>query len=365
MLGKTNIDEFGMGSTNTNSHFGNVINPWSEKHGEDLVPGGSSGGSAAAITAGLCMAATGTDTGGSVRQPSSYCGIVGIRPTYGRCSRFGVIPFANSLDQPGCMAKNVKDIAIMLEAMMGYDPKDSTSSDLTVPRLINAIDGNIKGLKIGIPKEYRHEDSDKNINDIWQKTASILKEQGAELVDISLPHTDHAVTVYYILAPAEASSNLACYDGIRYGIAPDLSQVNDSCSIYQASRSKFGEEVKRRIMIGTHVLAAGYHDQYYNKAQKVRKLIIKDFNTAFEEVDAILTPTTASTAFPIRANLDPITMYMNDVFTIPASLAGLPAISVPCGYSDGLPVGMQLIGQKYDEGRILRIAHVLEESVEF
>ena len=366
MLGKTNTDEFGMGSTNTNSYFGPVVNPWSEKKGgEELVPGGSSGGSAAATTAGLCMASTGTDTGGSVRQPGSYCGIVGIKPTYGRCSRFGVIAFANSLDQPGVLARSVRDGAIMLETMMGYDPKDSTSTNLPVPRLINAIDGNIKGMKIGIPTTFRGKGNNKDIEQIWDQSAKFLQDQGAELVEISLPHSEYAVTVYYIIAPAEASSNLACYDGIRYGATPDVSMINDKHSLYQNNRSLFGEEVKRRIMIGTHVLAAGYHDQYYNKAQKVRKLIIKDFNQAFEEVDVILTPTAANTSLPIKEKLDPVSIYMNDIFTIPASLAGLPAMSVPCGYSNELPVGMQIIGKRYDEASMLRVAGVLEGCTGF
>lgn len=365
MVGKTNLDEFAMGSSNESSFYGPAVNPW-KKSGEDtpLVPGGSSGGSAAAVAANLCLAATGTDTGGSIRQPASFCGIVGMKPTYGRCSRWGIVAFASSLDQAGPMTRTVKDAAIMLSSMAGHDPKDSTSADLPVPDFEAALTGDIKGLKIGIPAECRPDDLNEDISTLWDTGIGWLKDAGAEVVDISLPHTKYALPTYYIVAPAEASSNLARYDGVRFGLRVDGESLDD---MYAKTRSEgFGEEVKRRVMIGTYALSAGYYDAYYLKAQKVRQLIFHDFVSAFENVDAILTPTAPTPAFAIGAETDPVTMYLNDVFTVPASLAGLPGISVPAGLSkDGLPLGLQLLTKRWDEETLFRCAGVLEEAARF
>jgi aspartyl-tRNA(Asn)/glutamyl-tRNA(Gln) amidotransferase subunit A len=343
-VGKTNLDEFAMGSSNATSAFGAVTNPW-KRRGDNrpLVPGGSSGGSAAAVAARVCLGATGTDTGGSIRQPAAFCGIVGIKPTYGRCSRWGIVAFASSLDQAGPFARTVRDTAILLREMAGFDPKDSTSVDRAVPDFEKALTGDVRGLKIGIPKEYRMDGMPKEIDDLWQKGISWLKDAGATPVDISLPHTKYALPCYYIVAPAEASSNLARYDGVRYGLRV------------------------RRIMIGTYVLSAGYYDAYYLKAQKVRTLIARDFDEAYKKVDAILTPTAPSAAFALgEKSDDPITMYLNDVFTVSVNLAGLPGISVPAGLSaDGLPLGLQIIGRPFDEETVFRVAGVVESQAKF
>ncbi len=366
MLGKLNLDEFAMGSSNTTSHFGNVINPWKEKESDkDLVPGGSSGGSASAVAAGLCLAATGTDTGGSIRQPASFCGVTGIKPTYGRCSRYGIVAFASSLDQAGVFAKNTEDCAIMLKSMSGFDPMDSTSADIEVPDFANALTGDIKGLKIGIPKEYKVDDMSEEIANLWDKGIEYMKDAGAEIVDISLPHTKYALATYYILAPAEASSNLARYDGVRYGLRVEGNNLDET---YEKTRAEgFGDEVKRRILIGAYVLSAGYYDAYYVKAQKVRRLISNDFRRAYEKCDVILTPTTPSAAFAIGEKQDdPIAMYLNDVFTVPSSLAGLPAMSVPAGLSSkGLPLGLQIIGKAWDEATVLKAGDVIEKAACF
>jgi len=367
MLGKANLDEFAMGSSNTTSHYGNVINPWRRKDepDTDLVPGGSSGGSAAAVAARLCLGATGTDTGGSIRQPASYCGISGIKPTYGRCSRWGVVAFASSLDQPGCFARTVKDNAIMLRAMAGHDPKDSTSANKPVPDFAAAIDGNIKGMTIGIPKEYRVEGMPEEVIKIWEQGRKWLEEAGAKTVEVSLPHTEYAMAAYYIIAPAEASSNLARYDGVRYGQRADESDLRD---LYEITRAEgFGDEVKRRIMIGTYALSSGYYDAYYIKAQKVRRLVLQDFLKAFETCDALLTPPAPSAAFPIGQNEDdPIKMYLEDAFTIPASLAGLPGMVVPAGLNNqGLPLGLQILGRHWDEETVFKVAGVLENLANF
>ena len=365
-LGKLALDEFAMGSSNTTSCFGNVINPWKRTGDDtDLVPGGSSGGSAAAVSARMCMAATGTDTGGSIRQPASFCGITGIKPTYGRCSRWGVIAFASSLDQAGVFARNVEDCAIMLKSMAGHDPMDSTSANKEVPDFAAGLTGDIRGLKVGIPKEYRVEGTSPEITQLWEQGISWLKEQGAEIVDITLPHTKYALTTYYIIAPAEASSNLARYDGVRYGLREEGSDLNDT---YRKTRSLgFGDEVKRRIMIGTYVLSAGYYDAYYIKAQKVRRLIAQDFMNAYQQCDVILTPTAPTPAFGLNENQDdPVAMYLNDVFTIPASMAGMPGMSVPAGLSsDGLPLGLQIIGKPWDEVTVLRTAQAIERAAAF
>ncbi len=364
-LGKTNLDEFAMGSSNTTSYFGNVISPWKRADGADLVPGGSSGGSAAAVAARLCMGATGTDTGGSIRQPASFCGISGIKPTYGRCSRWGVVAFASSLDQPGCFARSVEDNALILKSMSGFDPKDSTSANKEVPDFAAALTGDIRGLKVGIPKEYRVDGMPAEIEQLWEQGIAWLKDAGAETVEVSLPHTHYALPTYYIIAPAEASSNLARYDGIRYGHRADEKVLND---LYEISRAEgFGEEVIRRIMIGTYVLSAGYYDAYYIKAQKVRRLIAQDFENAYKECDVLLTPTAPSAAFAVGENEDdPIKMYLNDVFTVPASLAGLPGMSVPAGLSsDGLPLGLQILGRAWDEETVLKVARVVEEKAAF
>ena len=367
LLGKTNLDEFAMGSSNTTSYFGNVVNPW-QRTGDSktrLVPGGSSGGSASAVAARLALGATGTDTGGSIRQPGSFSGIIGMKPTYGRCSRWGVVAFASSLDQPGPMTRTVRDAAIMLGSMAGFDPKDSTSVDMAVPDFEAALTGDVKGLKVGIPAEYRVDGMPAEIDALWQQGIGWLKEAGAEPVEISLPHTKYALPTYYIVAPAEASSNLARYDGVRYGLRVP---GNSLIEMYENTRAEgFGAEVKRRVMIGTYVLSAGYYDAYYLKAQKLRTLIARDFEQAYERCDVVLTPTAPSTAFAIGEKQDdPIAMYLNDVFTVPASLAGLPGISVPAGLgADGLPLGLQLIAKPFDEETLFRVADVLETAAGF
>jgi len=366
LLGKTNLDEFAMGSSNMTSHYGGVENPW-RKTGDNrpLVPGGSSGGSAAAVAARCALGATGTDTGGSIRQPAAFCGIVGMKPTYGRCSRWGVVAFASSLDQAGPMARSVQDTAIMLRAMAGYDAKDSTSVNTPVPDYEAAMTGDIKGMKIGIPKEYRIDGTPAEIDQLWLQGIKWLEEAGAEMVEISLPHTHYALPTYYIIAPAEASSNLARYDGVRYGLREPGATLDE---MYELTRGKgFGGEVQRRILIGTYVLSAGYYDAYYNKARRVRSLIAGDFAKAYETVDAILTPTAPSAAFGMGDKMDdPIAMYLNDVFTVPASLAGLPGISIPAGLSqDGLPLGLQLLGKAFEEETLFKVAGVLEEAAGF
>jgi aspartyl-tRNA(Asn)/glutamyl-tRNA(Gln) amidotransferase subunit A len=366
MLGKANLDEFGMGSATTTGHYGPALNPW-RRPGDNrpLVPGGSSGGSAAAVAAHAALAATGTDTGGSIRQPASFCGIVGVKPTYGRCSRWGVIAYASSLDHPGPLARTVRDAAIMLGTMAGHDPKDSTSAPLPVPDFEATLTGDIRGRRIGIPREYRAPGMPAEIEALWQQGAEWLREAGAEPIEITLPMTKYALPAYYIIAPAEASSNLARYDGVRFGLRIE---GNSPDAMFEATRAAgFGAEVRRRIMVGTYVLSAGYYDAYYLKAQRVRALIASDFENAFEKVDAILTPITPSAAFPVGANSDdPVAMYLNDVFTVPANLAGLPAVSVPAGLSaEGLPLGLQLIGRAFDEAGMLRIAAVLESAANF
>jgi aspartyl-tRNA(Asn)/glutamyl-tRNA(Gln) amidotransferase subunit A len=367
MLGKTNMDEFAMGSSNENSYYGPAHNPWRRKgDNKPVVPGGSSGGSASAVAAGAALGATGTDTGGSIRQPASFCGIVGLKPTYGRCSRWGIVAFASSLDQAGPMTRTVRDSAIMLGAMAGHDPKDSTSVDAPVPDFEGALTGDVRGLRVGIPKEYRVEGMPADVERLWQQGIDWLKAAGAEPVEISLPRTSYALPAYYIIAPAEASSNLARYDGVRFGHRAEGARSLDE--LYEATRGEgFGTEVKRRILIGTYVLSAGYYDAYYNKARKVRTLIAADFKTAFQGVDVILAPTAPSAAFGVGELVDdPISMYLNDVFTVPASLAGLPSISVPAGTSDtGLPMGLQLIGRAFDEETVIRSAGVLEEAAGF
>ena len=371
MLGKLNMDEFAMGSSNETSVYGNAVNPW--RRGNDaapLTPGGSSGGSAAAVAADLCLAATGTDTGGSIRQPAAFTGIVGLKPTYGRCSRWGIVAFASSLDQAGPMTKTVRDAAIMLGAMAGPDAKDSTSVDQPVPDFEAALSGDIRGRKIGIPQEYRMEGMPAEIEKLWQDGADMLRAAGAEVVDISLPHTKYALPAYYVIAPAEASSNLARYDGVRYGLRAKLGANDGITEMYEKTRAQgFGPEVQRRVMIGTYVLSAGFYDAYYRRAQRVRTLIKKDFEDVFDAgVDAILTPTTPSAAFGLgeMTQADPIQMYLNDVFTVTVNLAGLPGISVPAGRdAQGLPLGLQLIGQPWQEGALLNSAQVLEEAAGF
>jgi aspartyl-tRNA(Asn)/glutamyl-tRNA(Gln) amidotransferase subunit A len=365
MLGKTNLDEFAMGSANLTSYYGTVKSPWT-KDGQPLVPGGSSGGSASAVAANLAPVALGTDTGGSIRQPASFCGIVGIKPTYGRCSRWGIVAFASSLDQAGPITRTVRDSAIMLNVMCGHDPKDSTSVPMDVPDFEKALTGNIKGKKIGIPKEYRPDGMNEEILAMWDKGIKLLKEAGAEIIDITLPHTKYALATYYIVAPAECSSNLARYDGVRYGLR--VGAEDGLTAMYEKTRAAgFGKEVKRRIMIGTYVLSAGYYDAYYKKAQKVRWLIAEDFRKAYEKVDAILTPTAPSAAFGFDYKpSDPVEMYLNDVFTVPTSLAGLPGISIPGGLNkDGLPLGLQLIGKAFDEVTVLNTAYALEQAIGF
>ncbi len=366
MLGKANLDEFAMGSSNTTSYYGNVISPWKRKNDNaEIVPGGSSGGSAAAVSARIAMGATGTDTGGSIRQPASFCGISGIKPTYGRCSRWGIVAFASSLDQAGTFARTVEDNALMLRSMAGHDPKDSTSANIAVPDFTAALTGDIRGLKIGIPKEYRVDGMPADIEKLWEQGIAWIKDAGAEPVEISLPHTKYALATYYIIAPAEASSNLARYDGVRYGLRVDGDTLIDT---YEKTRAEgFGDEVKRRIMIGTYVLSAGYYDAYYIKAQKVRRLISEDFMKAFETCDALLTPTAPSAAFAIGENEDdPVKMYLNDVFTVPASIAGLPGMSVPAGLdANGLPLGLQILGRPWDEETVLKVSGVIEEKAAF
>ncbi len=365
MLGKTNMDEFAMGSSNENSAFGAVENPW-RRQGDNrpMVPGGSSGGSAAAVAARLCLGATASDTGGSIRQPAAFCGVVGLKPTYGRCSRWGMVAFASSLDQAGVMTRTVRDAAIMLRAMAGFDPRDSTSADRPVPDFEQAVGKGVRGLRVGIPKEYTVDGMPAEIGALWAKGRDWLASQGAECVDISLPHTKYALPCYYIVAPAEASSNLARYDGVRYGLRREGATLEE---LYENTRAGFGAEVRRRVMIGTYVLSAGYYDAYYLKAQRVRALIARDFAEAFDKVDAILAPTAPSDAFAIGDIVDdPIAMYLNDVFTVPASLAGLPGISVPAGLSDaGLPLGLQVIGRAFDEETVLLAAAALEEAAGF
>ncbi|MGX7925342.1 Asp-tRNA(Asn)/Glu-tRNA(Gln) amidotransferase subunit GatA [Tsuneonella sp. HG094] len=368
MLGKLNLDQFAMGSSNETSYFGNVISPW-RKQGSNaaLAPGGSSGGSSAAIAARLCPAATGTDTGGSIRQPAAFVGISGIKPTYGRCSRWGVVAFASSLDQAGPMARDVTDCAIMLEAMAGFDPKDSTSLDMPVPGWEAALNADLRGKKVGIPREYRMDGTDPEILASWDRGIEWLRDAGAEIVEVSLPHTKYALPAYYIVAPAEASSNLARYDGVRYGLR-DLPTGANLQEMYAATRAAgFGDEVKRRIMIGTYVLSAGFYDAYYNQAQRVRTLIANDFAAAFEQCDVILAPTTPTASFPLGDKVDdPLAMYLNDVFAVPASLAGLPAMSVPAGLnSDGLPLGLQIIGRAFDEQGVLNAGLAIEQRAMF
>jgi aspartyl-tRNA(Asn)/glutamyl-tRNA(Gln) amidotransferase subunit A len=366
MLGKTNLDEFAMGSSNETSYYGNVENPWRRKgDNRPLVPGGSSGGSATAVAARLCLGAIGTDTGGSIRQPAAFCGIVGIKPTYGRCSRWGIVAFASSLDQAGPMTRTVRDAAILLRAMSGFDPKDSTSAEIPVPDFEAVLGRGVKGLKVGIPKEYAVKGTPAEIRALWDKGVAWLEQAGATAVEVSLLHTRYALPTYYIIAPAEASSNLARYDGVRYGLRVDGDDLRE---MYANTRGAgFGHEVRRRVLIGAYVLSAGYYDAYYLKAQQVRALIAKDFADAFKEVDVLLTPTTPSAAFAAgEKSSDPIAMYLNDVLTVPASLAGLPAISLPAGLDgSGLPLGLHLVGRPFDEETVFRAAAVLEEAAEF
>ena len=367
MLGKLNLDEFAMGSSNETSAYGKVISPWKAKGSDrDLVPGGSSGGSAAAVAARIVAGATGTDTGGSIRQPAAFVGISGIKPTYGRCSRWGVVAFASSLDQAGPMARTVQDCALLLTSMCGYDAKDSTSLNLPVPDFAAGLTGDLRGKKVGVPKEYRLDGMDATILKLWEQGLEWLKAAGAEIVEVSLPHTKYALPAYYIIAPAEASSNLARYDGVRYGlrVTPPGGNLAD---MYSATRAAgFGAEVKRRIMIGTYVLSAGFYDAYYTQAQKVRTLIARDFELAFQKCDVLLTPTAPSAAFAFGAKTDPLEMYLNDVFTVPSSLAGLPAMSVPAGLSaDRLPLGLQIIGKPLDEATVLDAGLAIERAAGF
>ena len=363
LLGKTNLDEFAMGSSNETSHFGPALNPWG-KGDERLVPGGSSGGSAAIVAARAAVASIGTDTGGSIRQPGAFCGIVGMKPTYGRCSRWGVVAFASSLDQAGPLTHTVRDAAIMLRAMASYDAKDSTSVDRPVPDYEAALTGDVRGLRVGVPKEYRLDGMAPEVEAMWAQGIAWLRDAGAEIVDVSLPLTKYALPCYYIIAPAEASSNLARYDGMRYGFRAEADELIES---YEKSREGFGAEVKRRVLIGTYVLSAGYYDAYYLKAQKVRKRIAEDFDQTFAGCDVLLTPTTPTGAFGIgdRVN-DPLTMYLNDVFTVTVNLAGLPGISVPAALdADGLPLGLQIIGRAFDEETMFRAAGVVEAAAGF
>ena len=366
-LGKTNLDEFAMGSSNMTSAYGPVENPWKRRQDTDakLVPGGSSGGSAAAVAARLAMGGTGTDTGGSIRQPASFCGIVGMKPTYGRCSRWGVIAFASSLDHPGPFARTVADTALLLSSMAGFDPKDSTSADRAVPNFSTACTRSVKGLRIGIPSEYRVDRMPEEIELLWQRGITWLRDAGAEIVDVSLPHTKYGLAAYYVIAPAEASSNLARYDGVRFGLRVDGEDLRD---LYERTRAEgFGAEVKRRILIGTYVLSAGYYDAYYLRAQKVRALILRDFTDVFQKVDALLTPTTPSAAFGIDEKTDdPVTMYLNDVFTVNGNLAGIPGISIPAGLdADGLPLGLQILGKPFDEETVFAIGAAIERAAAF
>jgi aspartyl-tRNA(Asn)/glutamyl-tRNA(Gln) amidotransferase subunit A len=369
MLGKLNMDEFAMGSSNETSYYGNVISPWRRKDGGNaaLTPGGSSGGSATAVAARIAPGVTGTDTGGSIRQPAAFTGITGIKPTYGRCSRWGMVAFASSLDQAGPMAQDVRDCAIMLEAMAGFDPKDSTSLDLPVPQWEANLSADIRGKRVGIPKEYRIEGVPEEIGRVWDQGIAWMRDAGAEIVEVSLPHTTYALPTYYIIAPAEASSNLARYDGVKYGLR-EQPEKGGLADMYNATRAAgFGAEVKRRIMIGTYVLSAGFYDAYFNRAQKVRALIARDFERVWEHCDLLLTPTAPSAAFALgEKSDDPIAMYLNDVFAVPASLAGLPAMSVPAGLNDqGLPLGLQLIGRALDEQAVLNAGLALEERASF
>ncbi|UWQ19192.1 Asp-tRNA(Asn)/Glu-tRNA(Gln) amidotransferase subunit GatA [Jannaschia sp. M317] len=371
MLGKLNMDEFAMGSSNETSTYGNAVNPWRAGNSDaNLTPGGSSGGSAAAVAANLCLGALGTDTGGSIRQPAAFTGITGIKPTYGRCSRWGVVAFASSLDQAGPMTRTVRDAAIFLRAMSGHDPKDSTSADLPVPDFEAMLTGDIRGKVIGIPKEYRMDGMPEEIEALWQDGIAMLRDAGAEIRDISLPHTKYALPAYYVIAPAEASSNLARYDGVRFGHRAKLSQGDGITEMYEKTRAEgFGPEVQRRVMVGTYVLSAGFYDAYYNRARRVRTLIKQDFETVFADgVDAILTPATPSSAFELGAmqDADPIQMYLNDVFTVTVNLAGLPGIAVPTGQDRrGLPMGLQLIGRPWEEGALLDVAYTLEQRAGF
>jgi len=366
MLGKLNMDEFAMGSSNETSAFGPAVNPWrAHNSNQQLTPGGSSGGSAAAVAADLCLGATATDTGGSIRQPAAFTGTVGIKPTYGRCSRWGIVAFASSLDQAGPIAKTVEDAAILLRSMAGHDPKDSTSLPVDVPDFPSFVGKSVKGLRVGVPREYRVDGMPAEIDALWQAGVAWLKDAGCEIVEVSLPHTKYALPAYYIVAPAEASSNLARYDGMRYGLRVD---GKDLTEVYEQTRAHgFGEEVKRRVLIGTYVLSHGYYDAYYLKAQKVRRRIADDFDQAFERVDALLTPATPSAAFALgEASDDPVAMYLNDVFTVTVNLAGLPGISLPAGLdAKGLPLGLQLIGRALDEGTLFSLASAVEKSANF
>jgi len=366
MLGKLNMDEFAMGSSNETSAFGPVVNPWRISGGNQaLTPGGSSGGSASAVAADLCLGATATDTGGSIRQPAAFTGTVGIKPTYGRCSRWGIVAFASSLDQAGPIAKTVEDAAILLTSMAGHDPKDSTSLPVETPDFAPFVGKSVKGLRIGVPKEYRVDGMPAEIEALWQQGVDWLKEAGCEIVEVSLPHTKYALPAYYIVAPAEASSNLARYDGMRYGLRAEGANLTE---VYENTRAQgFGEEVKRRILIGTYVLSAGYYDAYYLKAQKVRRRIADDFDEAWKTCDALLTPTAPSAAFTLGERMaDPIAMYLNDVFTVTTNLAGLPSISVPAGLdAQGLPLGLQVIGRALDEGTVFSVAGALEKTAGF
>lgn len=369
MLGKLNLDQFAMGSSNETSYFGNVISPWRRKDGGNaaLAPGGSSGGSSSAISARLVPAATGTDTGGSIRQPAAFTGISGIKPTYGRCSRWGVVAFASSLDQAGPMARDVRDCAIMLEAMAGFDAKDTTSLDMAVPNWEAGLSADLRGKKVGIPKEYRVDGMPAEIEALWQQGIDWLRDAGAEIVEVSLPHTKYALPAYYIIAPAEASSNLARYDGVRFG-QRDLPEGANLQEMYAATRAAgFGPEVQRRILIGTYVLSAGFYDAYYTQAQKVRTLIAQDFEKAWAQCDLLLTPTAPSAAFALgEKSADPLAMYLNDVFTVPSSLAGIPAMSVPGGLDkDGLPLGLQIIGKPFDEQGVLNASLAIEQRAGF
>jgi len=369
MVGKLNMDEFAMGSSNETSTYGNAVNPW-KVDDRELAPGGSSGGSAAAVAAETCLAATGTDTGGSIRQPAAFTGITGIKPTYGRCSRWGIVAFASSLDQAGPITKDVRDSAIMLEAMCGFDPKDSTSMNMSVPNFEAALTGDVRGKTIGIPKEYRVDGMPDTLEHLWSEGTAMLRDAGAIVKDISLPHTKYALPAYYVIAPAEASSNLARYDGVRFGHRAKLAAGDGITEMYEKTRAEgFGAEVQRRVMVGTYVLSAGFYDAYYNRARRVRALIKKDFDDVFSAgVDAILTPSTPTAAFGLgeMVDADPVQMYLFDVFTVTVNLAGLPAISVPAGLdSKGLPLGLQLIGRPWEEGDLLNTAFALEKALEF
>ena len=364
-LGKANLDEFAMGSSNMTSAFGPVQNPWTRADGAALVPGGSSGGSCAAVAARMALGATATDTGGSIRQPASFCGIVGVKPTYGRCSRWGIVAFASSLDQAGPVARTVEDCAVMLGSMAGFDPRDSTSADRSVPDFAAACRRGVRGLRIGVPREYRSDTMPPEIEAMWQQGLAWLRDGGAEIVDVSLPHTKYGLATYYIVAPAEASSNLARYDGVRFGRRVEGEDLTD---MYEKTRAEgFGAEVRRRVMIGTYVLSAGYYDAYYLRAQKVRALILRDFTDAYAQVDALLTPTAPSAAFAQGDKMDdPVAMYLNDVFTVPASMAGVPGLSVPAGLDgQGLPLGLQVLGRPFDEETVFAVGAVLERAAGF